>query len=668
MSFSRIVQTTKADRVRVQTRTRAPHALEARLCLSSLVFPSSLSFSLFVCYDRSLVKLEGGGWSSGDGGGSGGGGGSGSGGGGGGGDALVSSRSLTFCLCLQVHRARPVDLEFEARRILKSFVSVPQIRGQWDVTMCLGDVPLSPLVSPVRSAGGARPQGLSALPLQRMKWIHTVMGHQRGCLSHIKATKCPGECGCPTPPRQTPPVDQQATLLTTLQTLTSLVQSMAGNQRSQASPTRDTTAPPKEKATTVSFTQVLSMQPSVFTGDGSPDKAEEWIEKVERIFEVLEVPGGNKVNYGSYMLKGDAKRWWKSTREIRFAGQQSISWRQFRDSFFSTYFPAHARNKKMQEFLDLQQNHLSLEEYVTKYQHLETYYPHLYTTAEARADKFVYGLRDGLRVKHQHPTGRARPYERRDDRTFRRNRPGRSETTQGSVASPTSLRCPTCSRVHPGKPCYRVTGACLHCGARLRLSSLVFPSSSSFPLFVCYDRSLVKLEDRGWSSGDGDGGGSGSGGGDALVHRARPVDLEFEARGILKSFVSVPQIRGQWDVTMCLGDVPLSPLVSPVHSAGGARPQVKKKTVVVQAAAAEVVPAASGDIGDGGSVGNLGTCPSPHISELEALEVLTTVIFGCLKIDRRLEVAAGRITAVWTLVLGCTEHIPSTLSSKLEAF
>ncbi|KAF3773651.1 hypothetical protein EJ110_NYTH49651 [Nymphaea thermarum] len=251
--------------------------------------------------------------------------------------------------------------------------------------------------------------------------------------------------GAQTPPRQTPPVDQQALLLTTLQTLTSIVQSMAGNQRSQTSPTGDTTAPPKEKATTVTFHHFMTMQPPVFTGDGSPDKTEEWIEEIERIFE---------------------------------------------------------------------QNHLSLEEYITKYRHLEAYCPHLHTTAEARADKFVYGLRDGIRsrvmsgsphnldeavtmarrmeedwvrtqrdhqkktsqhtqggrmpVKHHHPAGRARPYERRDDRTFRRNRPGRGETTQGSVASPTSPRCPTCSHAHPGKPCYRMTGACLHCGVKAK--------------------------------------------------------------------------------------------------------------------------------------------------------------------------------------------------------
>ncbi|KAF3772189.1 ABC transporter F family member 3 [Nymphaea thermarum] len=69
--------------------------------------------------------------------------------------------------------------------------------------------------------------------------------------------------GAPTPQRQTPPVDQHALLLTTLQTLTSIVQSMAGNQRSQASPTGDTTAPPKEKATTVTFHHFMTMQPTV---------------------------------------------------------------------------------------------------------------------------------------------------------------------------------------------------------------------------------------------------------------------------------------------------------------------------------------------------------------------------------------------------------------------
>ncbi|KAF3780264.1 hypothetical protein EJ110_NYTH37943 [Nymphaea thermarum] len=91
------------------------------------------------------------------------------------------------------------------------------------------------------------------------------------------------------------------------------------------------------------------------------------------------MPEGDKVNYGSYLLKGDAKKRWQSTREIQFA--------------------MHARNKKMQEFLELQQNQLSLEEYVTKYRYLEAYCPHIYTTNVATTDKFIHGLCDGLRGK-----------------------------------------------------------------------------------------------------------------------------------------------------------------------------------------------------------------------------------------------------------------------------
>uniref|UniRef100_A0A5K1EMA6 Retrotransposon gag domain-containing protein n=1 Tax=Nymphaea colorata TaxID=210225 RepID=A0A5K1EMA6_9MAGN len=122
---------------------------------------------------------------------------------------------------------------------------------------------------------------------------------------------------------------------------------MVSNQRSNASPSGDTSAPLWEKATAVSYQEFMVLLPPIFSGGGSHDKAKEWIEEVEHIFGLLKVPEEDKVNYGSYLLKGDAKNWWQSTSEIRFACQLSISWEQFRDSFFNTYFPVHARDKKM---------------------------------------------------------------------------------------------------------------------------------------------------------------------------------------------------------------------------------------------------------------------------------------------------------------------------------
>ncbi|KAF3780959.1 hypothetical protein EJ110_NYTH37887 [Nymphaea thermarum] len=234
---------------------------------------------------------------------------------------------------------------------------------------------------------------------------------------------------------------------------------MVSNQRSNASPSGDTSTPVREKATAVSYQQFMAMQPPIFSGGGSYDKAKQWIEEIERIFVLLEMPEENKVNYGTYLLKGNALDWWKSTLEIRFAGQPSLSWMQFRDSFLDTYYP----------------NQLNLKDYIIRYRHLEAYCPHFYTTDGARAGKFVRGLREGLRskvlssrprdldeavtmarcieedwvrtqkdhqkrtcqhsqggrtqVKRQHFAGRTRPYERRDDRTFRRNQPTRSEAT-----------------------------------------------------------------------------------------------------------------------------------------------------------------------------------------------------------------------------------------------
>ncbi|KAF3780319.1 hypothetical protein EJ110_NYTH39538 [Nymphaea thermarum] len=164
----------------------------------------------------------------------------------------------------------------------------------------------------------------------------------------------------------------------------------------------------------------------------------------------------------------------------------------------TSYWGVHAKNKKMQEFRELQQNYLSLKEYVTKYRHLEVYCPHLYTRDETRANKFVHGLHDGLRSKvmsrRPHDLDEAVTMARHKEEDWARTRknhhkktgqhsqagqilmrgvmtehsgrnmPNRSGTTEKAVTTLTPLRCPICSCVHLGKPCYRETRACLYYG------------------------------------------------------------------------------------------------------------------------------------------------------------------------------------------------------------
>ncbi|XP_004516426.1 uncharacterized protein [Cicer arietinum] len=54
--------------------------------------------------------------------------------------------------------------------------------------------------------------------------------------------------------------------------------------------------------------------PPKFKGDEIPEKADQWIQEVEKIFEMINFQAMVKVNYVTYLLLGDAEYWWRSTR------------------------------------------------------------------------------------------------------------------------------------------------------------------------------------------------------------------------------------------------------------------------------------------------------------------------------------------------------------------
>ena len=145
----------------------------------------------------------------------------------------------------------------------------------------------------------------------------------------------------------------------------------------------------------------MELSPPAFTGKEDPDAAEEWVRAISEIFEILEVPAERQVSFATYRLQGDAKSWWETTREVRYMPEErrTLTWEEFTTVFMDTYFPQYARDRKKQEFLDLRQGSMKVAEYTTRFRHLEKYCPHTYTTDEARAKKYVQGLRDGLRTR-----------------------------------------------------------------------------------------------------------------------------------------------------------------------------------------------------------------------------------------------------------------------------
>ena len=54
-----------------------------------------------------------------------------------------------------------------------------------------------------------------------------------------------------------------------------------------------------------------TMQPPTFHGEYNPTAVENWLIKIEKIFEVVVRTDDHKVTYATYMLVGKAKHWWR---------------------------------------------------------------------------------------------------------------------------------------------------------------------------------------------------------------------------------------------------------------------------------------------------------------------------------------------------------------------
>ncbi|GAU49534.1 hypothetical protein TSUD_243790 [Trifolium subterraneum] len=109
----------------------------------------------------------------------------------------------------------------------------------------------------------------------------------------------------------------------------------------------------------------LKHKPSFFTGGFNPDGAVKWVEEVEIIFDAMECAEENKLTLGTYVLREE--------------------------------------NKKVVEFMKLEQGNMLVAEYAAKFDSLCVFSPH-YNTPKAENDKCVK-FENGLRPDIKHIIG-----------------------------------------------------------------------------------------------------------------------------------------------------------------------------------------------------------------------------------------------------------------------
>ncbi|XP_031744116.1 uncharacterized protein LOC116404788 [Cucumis sativus] len=148
------------------------------------------------------------------------------------------------------------------------------------------------------------------------------------------------------------------------------------------------------------------------TFDGSledPTKAEMWLSSVETIFNYMRCPEEHRVQCAAFLLRDRGIIWWRTTMRMLGGDVRQITWDQFKDCFYTKFFSANLRDAKSQEFLELKQGYMTVEEYDQEFDMLSRFAPELVSNEQARADRFVKGLRDEIRgfVRALKPTTQA---------------------------------------------------------------------------------------------------------------------------------------------------------------------------------------------------------------------------------------------------------------------
>lgn len=137
-----------------------------------------------------------------------------------------------------------------------------------------------------------------------------------------------------------------------------------------------------------------------FEGSSDPTVCKRWLKKIKSTFSTLNVPPADWVRLAVYHLDGEAEEWWEKAAELEFDGKplMTISWSEFTTSFNKEYFPTEVSIVLQRQFWDLKQGNRTVEEYATEFRRLECFVP-AFDSEEARADRFVMGLREGLRSR-----------------------------------------------------------------------------------------------------------------------------------------------------------------------------------------------------------------------------------------------------------------------------
>ncbi|KAA0052288.1 hypothetical protein E5676_scaffold113G001050 [Cucumis melo var. makuwa] len=178
-------------------------------------------------------------------------------------------------------------------------------------------------------------------------------------------------------------------------------------QQTQTAPVEAQPAPVQLSAEAKHLRDFRKYNPKTFDGSmDNPTKAQMWLTSIEKIFRYMKCPDDQKVQCAVFFLEDRGTAWWETAERLLGGDVSKITCEQFKESFYAKFFSANVKYTKQQEFLNLEQGDMTVEQYDAEFDMLSCFAPDVMKDKEARTKKFIKGLRLDLQgiVRALRPT------------------------------------------------------------------------------------------------------------------------------------------------------------------------------------------------------------------------------------------------------------------------
>ncbi|XP_055826316.1 uncharacterized protein LOC129894676 [Solanum dulcamara] len=148
----------------------------------------------------------------------------------------------------------------------------------------------------------------------------------------------------------------------------------------------------QESSTITRIRDFLRMNPPVFTGSKVEENPHNFIDEIWKILKEMHITEIEGVELVSYQLKDVANVWYDQWEQSHREDAGPTVWDKFESAFLDHFFPQELWKTKVEEFLNLKKESMTVKEYSLKFIQLSKYALEIIPHMMSKMRKFVSGL------------------------------------------------------------------------------------------------------------------------------------------------------------------------------------------------------------------------------------------------------------------------------------